>query len=218
MAYDITIKNKAKTLRKAGYSIKEIANTLNIAQSSSSLWVRDVKITTSGKSRMIKMHELKRYKMAQSWIKKRDAMNRNFSKLASIILGKTNIEKNIAKIICATLFWAEGSKKINHIAFTNSDPIMIKTFLGLLRKSYSLDESKFHVSVHLHEYHNPEMILGFWSTATQIPLSQFIKPYLKPHTSKQKHDNYNGCITIRYYDVKIARELTAIYNALGERY
>lgn len=116
------------------------------------------------------------------------------------------------------LFWAEGSKQINHIAFTNSDSSMIKTFLSLLRISYTLDESKFHVSVHLHEYHDPDTTLRFWSEATKIPLSQFIRPYLKPHTALRKHKDYKGCITVRYYDVKIARELTAIYNALGDKY
>lgn len=95
---------------------------------------------------------------------------------------------------------------------------MIMTFLSLLRQSFSLDEKKFHVSIHLHEYHDPELIKEFWINTTQIPVAQFIKPYLKPHTAIRKKDNYKGCITIRYYDVKIARELTAVYNALGEKF
>ncbi len=95
---------------------------------------------------------------------------------------------------------------------------MIKVFISLLRNSYDLDESKFHISVHLHEYHDKDAIFQFWSDITKVPLDQFIRPYLKPHTGTRKHEDYKGCITIRYYDVKIARELTAIYNALGDKY
>ena len=40
----IEIKEKAFGLRKKGYSIKEIAKKLNIAQSTSSLWVRDIEL------------------------------------------------------------------------------------------------------------------------------------------------------------------------------
>ncbi|MBP9670715.1 hypothetical protein KBD75_04940 [Candidatus Woesebacteria bacterium] len=75
MAYDLSIKQRATDLRKAGYSIKEIAKKLNIAISSSSVWLRDIKISRSGKDRMIKHKELNRYKLSQVWIKKRSKEN-----------------------------------------------------------------------------------------------------------------------------------------------
>ncbi len=156
--------------------------------------------------------------MSQSWIKKRQSQDLLFKAIASNLIQETEFTASINKVLASVLFWAEGSKHINHIAFTNSDPVMIETFITLLRASYQLDESKFHVSVHLHEYHNKADILNFWSRVTKISLTQFIRPYLKPHTSIRKHENYKGCITVRYYDVKIARELTAIYNALGDKY
>lgn len=163
--------------------------------------------------------ETKRYKMSQTWIKKRQQQNDQYQHIASQLLNRINIlDPYVSKIITASLFWAEGSKSINHIAFTNSDPKMIKTFMSLLRNSFHLDESKFHISVHLYEYHDPARMIKFWSEITNIKLGQFIKPYLKPHTSFRKHDNYKGCITVRYYDVKIARELTAIYNELGDMF
>ncbi len=218
MAYDISIKLKAIKLRKKGNSIREIARKLNIAQSSSSLWLRNITIPPTGIKRMIKQKKLNRYKMSQIWIQKRNAQQLVYHQIAENIFQNTILSQNHAKILCATLFWAEGSKLINHVAFTNSDPVMITTFLSLLRQSFHLDETKFHVSVHLHEYHDPHIIRQFWVDATQIPSAQFIRPYLKPHTAIRKKDNYRGCITVRYYDVKIARELTAIYNVLGEKF
>lgn len=218
MAHDISVKQKAIELRRAGHSIKEIAKLLNIAISSSSVWVRNVKVSPTGQDRMIKRKEQNRYKMQQKWIEKRNITNLSYQRYAKELMDRTTISLDLAKILCAILFWAEGSKHTNHIAFTNSDPIMINTFISLLRNAYDLDESKFHITVHLHEYHNKEQILRFWSVITKVPLKQFIKPYLKTHTAIRKHSDYKGCITIRYYDVQIARELTAIYNALGDKY
>lgn len=218
MAYDVSVKQSAIKLRKAGYSIKDIAHKLKIAPSSSSLWVREVNIPKMGLARLQKHNEFKRYKMSQVWNLKRNRQQQYYKKIGENIIRSTTMSRNHQKILCAMLFWAEGSKEINHIGFTNSDPLMITTFLILLRQSFLLDESKFHVSVHLHEYHDPSTILSYWSDLTHIPLNQFIRPYLKPHTSTRKKPNYMGCITVRYYDHKIARELTAIYNALGEKF
>jgi len=130
---------------------------------------------------------------------------------------KISFTNQINKLVCAVLFWAEGSKKTNHVAFTNSDPKMISYFLSLLRQSYDLDENKFRVSVHLHEYHDLLGIFNFWSKVTGVAKTQFIKPYIKPHTGLRKKPDYKGCITIRYYDSEIARELTALYNNISSR-
>ncbi len=54
----------------------------------------------------------------------------------------------------------------------------------------------------------------FWSEVTSIPLTQFNKSYRKTNTGKTKKAGYQGCASIYYYDAKIAKELTALYNAL----
>ncbi len=217
MAYSLEIKNKAIELRKAGYSIKEIARTLTIAVSTSSIWLRKTPISSAGKNRMQKQSSINRYKMSIFWNKKRLKRLLFHQKKAQKILKQVIFTKSINKLICAVLFWAEGSKNTNHIAFTNSDPRMIEVFLNLLRQSYDLDESKFHVSMHLHEYHDLQRSFNFWSKVTKINRLQFIKPYIKPHTGFRKKLGYKGCITIRYYDSEIARELTALYNSLPSK-
>ncbi len=121
------------------------------------------------------------------------------------------------KILASTMYWAEGGKEKSFLAFVNSDPAMIKSYLKALRKGFKLDESKFRCLIHIHEYHNEEMIKNFWSNITDIPLSQFSKSYLKPHTSKRVHNDYKGCIRIRYYDSMIAAEIRMIYNMLPKR-
>jgi len=89
---------------------------------------------------------------------------------------------------------------------------MVATFVKLIRNSYRLDESKFRVLIHIHEYHDESGIKDFWSKITNIPLTQFSKSYKKSNTGKRTRNNYMGTIRIRYYDYKIALELRSLYN------
>lgn len=212
MSYSLEIKSQAVKFRKAGRSIKEIANILNISVSTSSAWLREISISKEGQKHMRAQASLHRHKTSLRFAQKRLARSFSYQKQAKKILKQITFTNPINKLICAMLFWAEGAKTSQRLAFTNSDPKMIEFFLYLLRKSYKLDESKFRVSVHLHEYHDKTEMLDFWSKITCVPIDQFIKPYIKPHTGLRKKENYNGCITVRYYNSKIACELEALYS------
>lgn len=94
--------------------------------------------------------------------------------------------------------------------------MMVKMFVKLLRLSFPIDEKKLRAMVQIHEYHNDNAIKNFWSKVTTIPLSQFSRSYLKPHTKKRIRQGYKGSVRIRYYDYKIALELRSIYNVLAQ--
>lgn len=95
---------------------------------------------------------------------------------------------------------------------------MIKIFMFLFRLSFNIDESKFRILMHLHEYHNEEKQKEFWSNLTKIPQSQFTKTYWKPHTKKRKRENYPGCIRVGYYSAHVARQLYAWYNSFAKEH
>lgn len=61
------IKQKAFSLRSKGYSVKEISDKLNIAKSTSSLWVRYIKLNKKAKQRLRERRLLKYYKGSLSW-------------------------------------------------------------------------------------------------------------------------------------------------------
>lgn len=67
--------------------------------------------------------------------------------------------------------------------------------------------------MHLHEYHNETRQRHFWQDITGIPKGQFNRSYMKPNTGKNKRKNYPGCLAITYYDSKVAKELSALYNS-----
>ncbi|MEK7172345.1 MAG: helix-turn-helix domain-containing protein [Patescibacteria group bacterium] len=213
------LKQKAISMRKEGWSIPQISKKLGIAKSTASLWVSKIPLPQNildqikdkeliGREKGLAVMKARRY-LAQLQIQ--DGADKFIKKLK--LLNK----KNILKLLVAVLFWCEGSKRTSEVRFTNSDPKLVRVFLYTIRKAFNINELKFRALVHLHEYHNKKRQHHFWSTVTGIPLNQFTKPYLKPHTGKRKRDNYQGCISIRYADANIAKELKALYYSLAEQ-
>ncbi|XOA42958.1 MAG: hypothetical protein ACKKMV_02445 [Candidatus Nealsonbacteria bacterium] len=212
------IKQKAFSLRSKGYSVKEISDKLNIAKSTSSLWVRYIKLNKKAKQRLRERRLLKYYKGSLSWQKKRSEEKKRYKSLALGVIRKVKKDLNHLKLYCALLYWCEGGKNYkDSIRFVNSDPLLINTFLSLFRRAFLVDEKKFRVLMHLHAYHDEQEQKDFWSNLTKIPKEQFNKTFHKPHTKKRIRENYPGCVTIYYHNCKIARELWAIYKIFSEQ-
>jgi len=214
----IEIKEKALRLRKRGYSIKEIAKKLNIAQSTSSVWVRDIELDRKAQDRLLKRNLMSHYKTSLRWKKKRIEEDKVYRSRALPVIDKTKKDLYHFKLYCSLLYWCEGGKGYREaVGFTNSDPVLIEAFIKLFRKSFDLDESKFRVVMHLHAYHNERKQKKFWSVLTSIPEKQFLKTFQKPNTGKRIKEGYPGCISLYYYDCKIAREIKALYKVFSEQ-
>lgn len=212
-------KEQAIKLRKKGKSLKDISRELGVAKSTVSLWVHNVALSSEAEELLFQKYtagqkKAQSVRRAQTTEKLKQAEN-----FAHDVLEKIVKNNGTDEIICAMLYWCEGTKsaKDSEFTFTNSDPDLVVTFLKLFRASFVLDEKKFRVCVHLHDYHDVDEELQFWSKATKIPLAQFIKPFRKPHTGKQQKVDYRGCVQIRYHDVSVARKLQAIARAYMKR-
>ena len=210
MVHNMNIVNNAKELRHKGYSFGEIAKKLQIAKSTAHLWVNKVELDEKALRELNKKRILARLKALKVMKNIRELRRDKIKKQVIELINKIKLNKEIKKLLCSFLYWGEGSKNTNSLIFTNSDPLMIKSFLKLLRASFKLDERKFRGLVHVHEYHDEKEIKNYWSKITNIPLSQFSKSYLKPHTGKNIKKGYKGTISISYYDYKIALELSFV--------
>lgn len=213
-------KEKAIMLRKKGGSIREISKELGVAKSSVSLWVRNISLSIEAQKIIQKKYTNGQLKAQIARRSQTTEKLKSASQFAQNVLGKFSPNNSVNQVICAMLYWCEGTKSINdyEFAFTNSDPDLVCVFLKLFRLSFPIEEQKFRVCVHLHDYHDVNTQLQFWSKVTKIPLSQFIKPYRKPHTGKQQKEGYQGCVQISYHDVRVARELQAITKAYVVKY
>lgn len=212
-------KQKAISLRIAGYSLTEIAQRVKVSKSTVSNWVRDISLSLEAQCRLSEIVSAGQLKSAELKKKRKATQLEDYYSKAKRFLISSPLGRNFSKIACSLIYWCEGGKYEDcMIQFTNSDPNLIAGFLSLLRQSYILDESKFRACLHLHEYHDQNTQIGYWSQVSQIPPKQFIKPYLKKHTAKRIRKNYQGCFQIRYYDAHIARQVLLLGKAFFDKY
>ncbi|MBI5004377.1 hypothetical protein HZC00_04770 [Candidatus Kaiserbacteria bacterium] len=204
---------QAIVLRKKGHSLNEISTRLGVAKSSVSVWVKDVTLSTQAQRRIESRYTKGQLASMRTHRQMTTQKLEDAEQYADAILGNLHTDVPVDQIICAMLYWCEGSKMYANkgiFSFTNADPDLVATFLSLLRRSFDVDESKLRVCMHLHGYHDEARQLSFWSKTTSIPKEQFIRSYRKQETAITIRKGYQGCIQIRYYDTVLLRRILAI--------
>ena len=207
----INLKIKALELRKQGLSYGDIKKKLGVSKSTISLWTNRIKIP-------LRAQNILAIKTAAARKKGRDARSSNLKLKYELIrqsvlkdLRQLQIDKTLAKLLCAMLYWGEGSKSSGQVVFTNSDPEMIKLFLRLFTYAFEPDAKKFRAILHLHPYHNEVKQKLFWSKVTGIALEK-ISIYHKTAYGHLVRENYPGCIAIHYGNMEILNELMYYYK------
>lgn len=192
------IVEQVRKSRSQGLSLRQIEKQFKVSTSRISVWVKDINVENKLYQRSKKIQKMQKNKYVELGKKK-------------------NILQNEARLLASLLYWCEGSKypSSNCIAFANSDPALVRSFVALLRKSFLLDDSKFRVGLQLHTTHNLEKMILYWSYLLQIPKTQFYKATITEPTLKRKRMNYMGTCTVKYYDVSILHNLMGIYESFG---
>ena len=202
-------KLKAIELRKQGYSLNEIYRELGVSKSSISFWVRDLNLTP--RIRKILLEKRLSGAMRGGLARRKGRLLRDLKvlELAQNIV-QEDTKNSWNKIRCALIYWCEGAKDNTSIQFMNSDPALCRFFIDSLVKHFGADKSRFHILLHLHDYHKPEIQRRFWSYTLGIEKKQFYKPYLKQNSGRRVRLEYPGCASVRYYDSMLARQLLYI--------
>ena len=218
MAYSKDLKAKVIGMRKKGDSINIIVKKTGLAKSTISLWVRNVSLPPHIR---LKLHErqLKGWRKGHAAVRARMEFKhkaRTTDAKRIVKRAANHPSKEFFQLVAALLYWCEGAKGRSAVKFANSDPRLVQAFLVAFRKGYALDETRLRALVHLHEYHNEEKQLKYWSKITNIPLKQFNKSYLKPHTGKRKKEGYPGCITITYSKADLVLDLESLYYTFAQ--
>jgi hypothetical protein len=205
-------------LRRRGYSLRQLSDMYGISKSTASLWTKNIELSQVGVDRVNANRKLNRE------IGHAVLHNKMLTRLAradteaSVLLESMAVNRSLNLAVLSILYQCEGAKESKSIRFTNSDPELIKLFLSTLRSSFSIDESKLHVCIHLHDYHNESEISKFWSIATSIPVVQFYKPFRKISNHAFKKEGYKGCVRIIYHDSHIARVLLSFAKRFNSLY
>ena len=207
------LQDKAIKLRRKGYSFREIGEILNVAKSTAGVWSRAEQLDEKARARIRQLGDKGRERAIKTNKIKRESIWQKIAMECSVLKDSRDYGSNDYKIFLALLYWAEGEKRSGKFVFVNSDKEMIKLYLSLLRKSFLIDENLFSIWLHLHEYHDQKEMISFWSKVTGICKNQF-SVYNKPHTGINKKPGYKGCLSIRYKDSKILKEIFIIIKRL----
>lgn len=214
MAHPIVVKEQAIALRTSGHSLGEIALHCNISHATASVWVRGVKLDAAAELRLLARKALGRKRSVEYFERKALGDSQEIQEEIDALLADTALANQL-KILVA-LWWCEGVKNLRGgIKFTNADPNTIKYFLYLLKSVFPIRKERLRAMLHLHDYHDVQEQIEFWSNKIGLSQSKFYKPYIKPHTAKRKKLDYPGCITVIYPDARLARLLKATWDIIS---
>ncbi len=221
MGHTKEIKNEADRMRKDGKSYFVIGEKLGIPKSTLSTWFNK-KYASIYRDRQ---HEhLKKARVSALAATRKKILERQktiTNKISSEIKEYPLNTVAFAKSIIAFLYWAEGTKheKVSGLIFVNTDPILIKLYVTLLRKCFKIDENKFKIRLHIHWYHDRNECISYWSKVLKIPRSRFGKLYVKKRSvTKKFRRNFRGICFVYYGDSNIRREIIELYSQIARYY
>lgn len=164
--------------------MKRISSQLGIAQSTISLWTRDIDLTADQRAAL-------QAAKANNWQHARVARSRKCldQRLSAQLLGRqlaqTGDELYLAGCM---LYWAEGSKDRNQVHFTNSDPAMMRYFRRFLSEGCEVAPERMRLTVNcfLGNGLSLEQIEDFWLDELELPRSALCKSVVNRPSSASK--------------------------------
>lgn len=205
--YHKEIKEKVIRLRRLGKLYSEINEILgiNIPKSTVATWCRGIPVPQSTLDRVRELNRIHLIEARKLSVQlKREQRDIYFNSLINKNkYYRTLIErKDYAKVALAMLYAGEGGKTFRaaSLRFGNSDPLLIKLFLKLLKICYEIDHSKFRCRVQCRADQNTGQLEEFWYNVTAIPKNQFYKTHIDPRTvgKPSVKPDYKGVCNINY--------------------
>lgn len=216
-------KEEAIKLRKRGLSFNEIKNKLGISKSTMSGWFRDVLLTDQQKNKLSDQRckgLIRARKKASEWHRKEKEKRLLCAKdEAELVLNELSLNnKNILELALAMLYMGEGIKGNKETGLGNSNPLILKAFLCILRKNYKIDITKIRCELYLRDDQNEKKIKSFWAKELKLPMENFKYVHFDKRTRGSKtFPDYKGVCMLRCSNVAIQRKLLNISSGFCER-
>ena len=216
------IKEKARYLRKHGYSLGEISLRMDIPKNTLSGWVKDIILNQKQQERIRKII------VESAAIGRPLALKVNREKIEKWKSGTQEKVKHyrrlviqnpeIGKLVCGIMYLCEGAKypASRYLYLGNSDQKIISFFLNSLRKYYDIKEDKLRFAILYRWDQNYEDLKRYWSEITGIAKSQCLKskPDIRTEGKPTLKKDYKGVCRVIYYDTSLQFELQSIGEAI----
>ncbi|MDI3421980.1 hypothetical protein [Streptomyces luteolus] len=195
------LRERARELRREGWTYDRIQLELGCSKSSISLWVRDLPKPepryTPEEQQALMRAGLKRLRQSQD--EDRERVTREACDEIDTLPDRDLFLAGIA------LYWAEGQKSKSYqrresVLFVNSDPGVIEVFLAWL-DLLGVTPERLRFRVMIHESGDVTGAESYWAELVGIDTSELQRTTLKKHNPKTVRKNigeaYRGCLVVR---------------------
>ncbi|MGW0081243.1 hypothetical protein [Streptomyces sp. NPDC003393] len=191
---------RARELRRQGWTYNQIQAELGCSKSSVSLWVRDL---PKPEPRCTPEEQRARMNAGLARLRAtREQERRATQQAASSAIGE--LSQRELFIAGVALYWAEGAKskpyrRAEVLQFINSDPNVIRLFLRWL-DLLEVGRERLTLRVSIHESANTEAAEKYWADVVGVDVASFSRATLKKHNPRTVRKNtgeaYHGCLMI----------------------
>lgn len=194
------VKDRARSLRRAGRSVPEIAAALALAKSTVWLITKDMAWTPGPEGANRRAAAVRAYWREER--AKRAAERERMTASAAARVGAISDRELL--LVGAVAYWAEGTKSKpwnpeERLTFTNSDPDMIILYVEWL-KVLGVAADRLCFRVHIHESADVAGAERYWADLVGVPVEQFGRATLKRHNPRTVRKNtgvtYRGCLVV----------------------
>ncbi|MGV9426767.1 hypothetical protein ACWDO7_21090 [Streptomyces sp. NPDC003656] len=194
------LRERARELRRQGFTYDQIQMELGCSKSSISLWVRDL---PKPERRTPEEASAIARKGWEERLRVRDEERRRTKEQAARAVGPLSGRELF--LIGVGLYWAEGAKDKPYdrreiVTFVNSDPGMIEVFLAWL-DLLGVAREQLRFMVLIHESADVPAAEHYWADLVGADPSAFNKTGLKRHNPRTVRKNtgegYRGCLVIK---------------------
>ncbi|WNZ10961.1 hypothetical protein [Streptomyces sp. 11x1] len=195
------LREKARDLRRQGWTYNQIQAELGCSKSSVSLWVRDL---PTPEPRCTPEEHRARMNAGLARLRAEQDRERQETKQAAAASIGALSDRELF-ITGVALYWAEGTKDKPHarregVEFVNSDPGTINVFLAWLDLP-EVSRDRLNCRVMIHESADVDAAEHYWADLIGINRSLLGRTLLKKHNPqtvrKNVGDTYRGCLGIR---------------------
>jgi hypothetical protein len=216
-------KAKAIALRKRGNSIRTIEISLGISRSTLSGWFKDVPLSLQQQKQL-----RSNWRSGLAQARKKAVLWHNRQKEARILLAESQAKETIAALTpqsapildlaLSILYLGEGYKSSPNTALGNSDPLILRFFIAVLRKNYKVPISAIRCELHLRYDQDPQRIKRYWSKALAVPLKNFTSVSIDKRTKNSlSYPSYHGVCVVRCGRADVQRKLLALSRQFCEK-
>ena len=200
-------RERARELRSQSWTLQEIADELNVAKGSVSVWVRDVEFTPKPRNRGHAAH-----RPHPLHVKKLAELERCRLEAEALVGQLTSRD---LQMFVLGLYAGEGSKTTGSVSMANTNPVLLRAFITWLRQQFDVDEARLRVKLYLHDELDLEVATTHWSRVLEIPEAQFRQPYrAASDPSRRRSKHVHGCATVLYSCTLTHRRVMAMIEAI----